>query len=106
MAACSGEKLPPRPLEFIEIQDTPSGTHCPALNPDADVTHEEVLQIEATAPGMIGLEVAVVFPVVSCKNIGAPKRDVKFSVRVPLRARRRSYLFHFLPGILSSRKSG
>src|SRR6266581_2273466 len=41
----------------------------PAFNPHANVTHE---------------------------NIRAPKRDVEFPVRVPLRARRWSNLLHFL----------
>src|SRR5437762_8317234 len=79
----------------------------PSFNTHADVTHKEILEVDATAPGVIGFEIAVIFPIVSCKDVGAPQTNVKFSVRVPLRARwRSSYLFHFFPGILSAGKSG
>src|SRR5207244_12868002 len=78
----------------------------PTFDAHADVTHEEVLWIDTTAPGVIGFDVPVVYPIISCEDIRAPKRNVKLSVRVPLTPRPRSYLFHLLPGILSSRKSG
>jgi len=78
----------------------------PSFNPHANVAHEEVLEIDATTPGVIGLDVPVVYPIMSHEGIRAPKRDVKLSVRVPFRTRRRSYLFHFLPRILSSGKRG
>src|SRR5690242_7905800 len=78
----------------------------PTFDAHADVTHEEVLKIHTPAPSVIGFDVPVVYPIISCEDIRAPKRNVKLSVRVPLRTRRRSYLFYFFPGILSSRKSG
>src|SRR5262245_12849450 len=68
----------------------------PAFNPQADVSHEKIFEIDATAPCVIGLDVTIIDPLFSSKNIGPPKRDVEFPVRVPLRARRRSDLFHFL----------
>src|SRR5947207_13494503 len=71
----------------------------PPFNPHADVAHEEVLEINATAPGVIGLDVPVVYPIISCEDIRAPKRDVKLSVRVQLRARRQGYLLHVFPRI-------
>src|SRR5215813_2925920 len=33
---------------------------CPALNPYADVTHEKILEIDAAAPRVISLNVAVI----------------------------------------------
>src|SRR5438874_9607387 len=57
----------------------------PALNPHANVTHEKILEIKTTAPSVISLDIAVVSPIRSCENIRAPKRDVEFPVRVPLR---------------------
>ena len=77
----------------------------PAFNADPDVTREKVLQIDATAPSVIGLDVAVIYPISPRENVCAPNRDVKLSVRVPLRTRRRSYLFHLFPGIANSGKS-
>src|SRR5207248_751459 len=79
---------------------------CPiAFHSDTDITHKEVLEIDATAPSVIGLEIPVIFPIVSCENVGAPKADVKLSVGVPLRARWRSHLFYFFPRIANSGKS-
>src|SRR5882724_909261 len=107
MTACGEEKLLSGPLKFMEIQDTPSGTHGPAFDPDTDVAHKEILEIDATAPGVIGLEVPVIFPRISCENVGTPKANVKFSVGVPLRARwRSSHLFNFFPGIANPGKGG
>src|SRR6266850_1179468 len=77
----------------------------PTFDAHADVAHEEVLEIDATAPGVIGLDVPVVYPIISREDIRAPKRDVKLSVRVPLGARRRSYLLHFFSRIGLSGKS-
>src|SRR5437868_5012718 len=73
-----------------------SGVNGPAFDADTDVAHEEIFGIDPTAPGMISLEVAVTLPIVSCKHIRAPKRNVKLSVCVPLRTRwRSSYLLQF-----------
>jgi hypothetical protein len=78
----------------------------PPFDPDTDITHKEVLEIDATAPGVVGLEITVIFPIISCEDIGTPKANVKLSVGIPLRARRRSgYLFYFFPGIAHSGKS-
>src|SRR5437868_9528854 len=87
MAACSEEKLLSWRLKFIGIQDTPSGINRPAFNSHANVTHEKVFEIDTTAPGVIGLQVAVIFPLASCEDVGTPKANIKFSVGVPLRAR-------------------
>src|SRR4030095_9125234 len=67
-----------------------------APNPHAHVPHEKVFEIDATAPSVIRLDVAVIYPIISCENVRAQKRDVEFPARVPLRARRWSNLLHFL----------
>src|SRR5512132_161785 len=73
----------------------PSINH-PALNPHAHVPHEKVFEIDTTAPSVISLDVAVIYPIISCENVRAPKRDVEFPVRVPLRARRWGNPLNFL----------
>ena len=73
----------------------PSINH-PALNPDTNVTHEKIFEIDATPPSVISLDVAVINPISSRENVCAPKRDVEFPVRVPLRTGRRSNLLDFL----------
>ena len=81
------------------------GINCPAFNPHADITHEEIFQVDATTPCVVRMHVRIIFPGAPCENIGAPKRDIKFSVGVPLRARwRSSYLFDFFPGIANAGK--
>jgi len=67
---------------------------------------KEVFEIDATAPGVIGLNVTVILPSVSGKHVRAPETHVKLVIGVPLRAGWWSYLFHFFPGILGSSKSG
>ena len=39
-----------------------SGTRRPSFDSDAEVTHEEVFDVSATAPSVIGLNVAVISP--------------------------------------------
>ena len=105
MAGRGEEKLPcstfkPLVLKLTEIQDTSSGTGRPAFNPDTDVAPEKVFDIPTTTPSVVGLEVAVILPLVSGKHVSAPKTDIKFSVRVPFRARRgRRHLLHLFSGI-------
>src|SRR5206468_3932088 len=77
----------------------------PAFNPDTEITVKEVFEIDATAPGVIGLDVAVILPIVSGKHVRAPETHVKLVIGVPLRAGWWSYLFHFFPRILGSTKS-
>src|SRR4029453_2982251 len=76
------------------------GIHRPTFNADTEVPVEKVLEVNATAEGVIRLEVAIVLPIVSCENISAPQTDVKLIVCVPLRTRwRRRHLFHLLSRI-------
>ena len=90
-------------LKFPEIQDASSGTHRPTFDTNTEVTVEEVFEIRTTAPRMIGLEVAIIFPSVSRKQVSAPKAHVKLIIRVPLRTRRRKrHLFHLLSRICFS----
>jgi hypothetical protein len=79
-----------------------SGINRPTFNPDTEVTVKEVFEIDATAPSVIGLDIAVISPIVSRKHVRAPQTHVKLVIGVPLRAGWWSYLFHFLPGILGS----
>src|SRR6266478_6683021 len=81
------------------------GACCPTFDPDAEVTVKEVFEIDTTAPGVIGLDVAVILPIVSGKHVRAPETHVKLVIGVPLRAGWWSYLFHFFPRILGSTKS-
>ena len=83
-----------------------SGIRGPTFDSDPEITHEEVFDISATAPGMIGLDVPVVGPLSSGENVRAPKADVDFPVRVPLRAGRWCHLLHLLPGIAGSCETG
>src|SRR5437660_8156508 len=72
----------------------------PAFNPDTEITSEKVFKINTTTPGMVGLEVAVILPLVSCKNIGTPDTDVEFVIGVPFRTRRwPCHLLHLLAAI-------
>src|SRR5437867_1020803 len=90
-------------LKFREILDASSGTHRPTFDTNTEVTVEEVFEIRTTAPRMIGLEVAIIFPSVSRKQVSAPKAHVKLIIRVPLRTRRRKrHLFHLLSRICFS----
>src|SRR5262249_8317720 len=74
------------------------GTRRPAFDSDTEITHEEVFDVCATAPSVIGLNVAIIDPFGSGENVGAPEAHIELVVCVPLRARRRSsYLLHFLP---------
>src|SRR5580765_3667587 len=73
----------------------PSINH-PALNPDANVTHEKIFEVNATPQSVISLDVAVINPISSRENVCAPKRDVEFPVRVPLRTGGWSNLLDFL----------
>src|SRR6478735_6331963 len=82
----------------------PSINH-PALNPHTNVTHEKIFEVDATSPSVISLDVAVINPISSRENVCAPKRDVEFPVRVPLRTGRWSNLLDFLAGIANSCKS-
>ena len=54
-----------------EIDERPlarlSGTRRPSFYSDAEVTHEEVFDVSATAPGVIGLKVAVISQFVPVK---------------------------------------
>jgi hypothetical protein len=43
----------------------------PAFNPHADVTHEKVLKIDAAAPRVISLDIAVIYPIRSRENVRA-----------------------------------
>src|SRR5206468_12626892 len=70
--------------------------HCPALNAHTNVAHEKILEIDATPPGVISLDVAIIYPIGSRESVCAPKRDVEFPIRVPLGAGRRSNLLYFL----------
>src|SRR5260370_22045072 len=72
----------------------PSINH-PALNPHTNVTHEKIFEVDATPPSVISLDVTVINPISSRENVCAPKRDVEFPVRVPLRTGRWSNLFDF-----------
>src|SRR4029453_18195709 len=71
----------------------------PTFDTNAEVSVEKVFEIDTTAEGMIRFKVAIILPVVSCENVSAPQTDVKLVVCVPLRARWRRHLFHFLSGI-------
>src|SRR6476620_7763802 len=68
----------------------------PALNPHTNVTHEKIFEVDATPPSVVCLDVAVIDPISSRENVCAPKRDVEFPVRVPLRTGRWSNLLDFL----------
>src|SRR5260370_35473039 len=72
----------------------------PTFDPEAELTMEKVLGGQTAAPSMVGLDVAVILPLGSCKNIGTPDTDVEFVIGVPFRARRwRCYLLHLLAAI-------
>src|SRR6266536_2150206 len=74
--------------------------NCPAFNSDTDITPEKVFQVDTTAPGVVGFHVAVILPLVSGEHVSSPKSDIKFSVCVPFRTRRRaSHLLHLFSGI-------
>src|SRR4030095_9660139 len=73
----------------------------PAFNPNAEITVEKVFQIDTTAPSMVSLDVAIVWPIVLCKNISAPQTHVKLLIGVPLWTWRwNGHMFNFLSGIL------
>ena len=63
-----------------------AGINRPTFDSNTEITMEEVFQVATAAPGMVSLEVAIVCPRVSCKNVGAPKSDVELCVPIPLRA--------------------
>src|SRR6266550_5922034 len=82
-----------------DILERAPGIHRPSFNTDTEVPVEKVFEVNATAEGMIRLEVTIILPIVSCENISAPQTDVKLVVCVPLRTRWRRHLFHLLSGI-------
>ena len=51
-----------------------SGVHRPAFDTNAEITMEKIFKVDATAPGMVSLNVAVVWPRVSCENVSAQIR--------------------------------
>src|SRR5258708_370087 len=75
------------------------GIHRPTFNTDTEIPVEKVLEVNATAEGMICFEIAIILPIVARENVGAPQTDVKLVVSVPLRTRWRRHLFHLFSGI-------
>ena len=95
-----GLRLPAEAAEIDKDIFTPlPRTRRPTFDTNTKVTMEEVLEVATTAPSVIGLDVAVIFPLVSCKNVSAPKAHVKLIIRVPLRARWRRDLLYLLSRI-------
>src|SRR5262245_59736739 len=72
------------------------GVAYPAFNPDAEVTHEEIFDVQTAPPNMIRMQVTIVCPIVPGENVSAPKAHINFPVRIPFRARRRSDLLYVL----------
>src|SRR5262249_24751681 len=79
-----------------DIFESLSFINRPAFNPDSKVAQEKMFNVPATSPGMVGFQVAIIFPIVACEHVSAPKAYIKLIIRVPLRAGRRCRdLFHF-----------
>jgi len=92
-----GENLPVK-IDKDILKLVP-GIHHPAFDADTEVTVEKVFEVNATAPGVIRFQVAIIPPLVSCENVSAPQTDVKLVIRVSLRAGRRYHLLRLLSGI-------
>src|SRR4029079_8993491 len=45
----------------------------PALNPQTNVTHEKIFEIDSTSPRVIRLDIAVIDPIISREKVCAPK---------------------------------
>src|SRR5438874_2031151 len=55
-----------------------SGIYYPAFDTDTEVTMEKIFEVNATAPGMIRFDVAIIPPFIACKDVSAPSSNVKF----------------------------
>src|SRR4030095_8959397 len=54
----------------------------------------EVFDVDTAAPGVVGLEVAVMHPLGAGEDVGTPKTDVPFRVPIPFRAWCRRFLLN------------
>src|SRR6266403_249288 len=84
-------------LIFEKIETPAICFQAKTLNANTKITIEKVFQINATAPGMICFEVAIVLPVLRGKSVSPPKANVPFRVAVPFRAGRRNDFLSFFP---------
>src|SRR5260370_33444432 len=50
--------------------------HHPPFDTNTNVPHEKVFEIDATPPGVISLDVAIIYPISSRESVCPPKRDV------------------------------
>jgi hypothetical protein len=82
--------------DIVNVGKRAPGIYRPSFNADAEVPVEKVFEVNATAKGVIRLQVAVILPIVSRENVCAPQTDVKLVVCLPLWTRWRSHLFHLL----------
>jgi hypothetical protein len=83
----------------VEVEGLSVGIHGPTLNAHAKVAMEKILGVKAATPGVIGVNVPVISPIVSGKCVRAPNANIPFVVRVPFRTRRGSHLFHIFAGV-------
>lgn len=56
-----------------DIFESLSFINRPAFNPDSKVAQEKIFNVPATSPGMVGFQVAIIFPIVACEHVSAPK---------------------------------
>src|SRR5215469_11893675 len=81
------------------ILEGASRIYRPSFDTDTQVPVEKVFEIKTTAPSMIRFQVAIILPIVSRENVGAPQTNIELIVRVPLRTRWGRHLLHLLSGI-------
>src|SRR4029077_1090561 len=87
------------PIKVESVKLLPGRFRCPAFQADTKIAMEEIFDVDAAAPGVIGLKITVIFPVSSRDYVGSPQTHVPFRVSIPLGARWSLDLLHFLPRI-------
>jgi hypothetical protein len=70
--------------DIVNVGKRAPGIYRPSFNADAEVSMKKVFEVNATAKGVIRLQVAVILPIVSRENVRAPQTAVKLVVCVPL----------------------
>src|SRR5437588_13095786 len=71
-----------------EVKGLASSVHCKTLDSNSEVAAEEILEVGATAPGMIGAEIFIESPIGVRENISSPQVQIPFVIRIPFRAGR------------------
>src|SRR5437762_13024730 len=74
------------PIKVESVKPLPGRFRRPTFQADTKVAMKEIFDVDAAAPGLIGLKIAVILPAISRAYVGAPQTYVPFRVLIPRRA--------------------